>query len=298
MKDMKEEDMIRIKTSLFTLAIFTLILAGCTNLAEQQLPAIEPTNSTILPEPTNTPLPLIESAVEGDLCSVAGQQQQIDDAFAAYQARRTADVDVVTENVVTELVDWVSDVSAQIATVCSQSLVDLTDPDELADLLDKLQSGGYVVYVRHTNTDRSRGDNDVSLGMCDQQRVLSEQGRNEALLIRNAYEQLDLPVSLLISTQYCRTLETAVLAFGVPRIILRTDLHATLTDWLATEPESGTNTFIVAHIGTIRDRVGLDDTFEEGDSLIYRPTDGGGFEYVGRIGLYDWSVLAALNKNR
>ena len=115
-------------------------------------------------------------------------------------------------------------------------------------------------------------------------------------MIRNAYQQLDLPIDRIVSTQYCRTLETAILAFGVPEVVLRTTLHATLTDRLATEPEASMNTIIVAHIGTIRDRVGLDDTFEEGDSLIYRPTGNGYFEFVGRIGLYDWTVMASLNE--
>ena len=108
---------------------------------------------------------------------------------------------------------------------------------------------------------------------------------------------LDLPISRLISTQYCRTLETAVLAFGVPELILRTDLSNSLTDYLAAEPEAGTNVMIVAHIGTIRNAIGLDDTFEEGDSLVYRPDGNGGFDYIGRIGLYDWPILAQLNAN-
>ncbi len=266
--------------------------------AEVSLPAetavlSNPEPTAIAPEPTNTPLPPVAPVAEGDPCSIAGQQQQIDAAFATYQAARAVDRDAVSE-----LGDWVDAIAAEIAVDCSPFPIETTDRAELADLLDKLMAGGYVVYVRHTNTDRSRGDEDVSFGMCDKQRVLSDQGRDEALFIRNAYQQLDLPVSLLISTQYCRTLETAVLAFGVPRVILRTDLYATLTNWLATEPEAGTNIFIVAHIGTIRDLVGLDDTFEEGDSLIYQPTGDGGFEFVGRIGLYDWPVLAELNEDR
>ena len=154
-----------------------------------------------------------------------------------------------------------------------------------------------MIYVRHTHTDRSRGDDDVSFGMCDQQRVLSERGRDEARMIRQAYDQLNLPIGKLISTQYCRTLETAVLAFDVPLVTSRTDLSETLTDRLATEPDPGTNTMIVAHIGTIRNAIGLDDTFEEGDSLVYRPTGNGNFEYVGRIGLYDWPVMAQLSQN-
>jgi len=296
----------RIKTSLLFIFIIGIGIVGCLavpeDVAEQGeiIPAIAPSElegtvgeTAVSPEPTNTPLPVVEAVADGDPCSSVGQQQKIDAAFGNYQAARTADGDAVGE-----LGDWIDELAVEIVVECNPFPVDTTDRAELADLLDELMAGGYVVYVRHTNTDRSRGDEDVSLGMCDRQRVLSKQGRDEALFIRNAYQRLDLPVSLLISTQYCRTLETAVLAFGVPRVILRTDLHATLPDWLATEPETGTNIFIVAHIGTIRDRVGLDDTFEEGDSLIYRPTGDGEFEFVGRIGLYDWPLLAEIKEGR
>ncbi|MEM7115843.1 MAG: hypothetical protein AAF614_25605, partial [Chloroflexota bacterium] len=207
------------------------------------------------------------------------------------QAVRTADSDALLS-----LTDWLNDTTATIATQCHTTAFELSTPDELADLYAKLQEGGYVVYVRHTHTDRSRGDTDTSLGRCETQRILSDRGRDEAFLIRNAYQQLGLPVSQIISTQYCRTLETAVLAFGVPQVILRSDLHAILPQLLATQPANGTNVLIVAHIGTIRDRVGLDDTFEEGDSLVYRPTGDGNFEFVGRIGLYDWPVLATLSE--
>ncbi len=176
----------------------------------------------------------------------------------------------------------------------AEVVVQTTDLAVLTDTLNQLNEGGYVLYVRHTHTDRSRNDTDVRFGQCDQQRVLSEQGQEEALMIRTAYKQLALPVDLLISTQYCRTLETAVLAFGVPHVISRGDLSASLTQLLATQPPAGTNTIIVAHIGTLQNAIGLDDVFEEGDTLIYRPNGDGTFEFAGRIGLNDWPVLAGL----
>ena len=172
-------------------------------------------------------------------------------------------------------------------------VVETSDHAELSALLDQLYEGGYILYVRHTHTDRSRGDTDVSLGQCDQQRILSERGQEEALMIRRAYKQLDLPVSSVLSTQYCRALETAVLAFEVPQFTSRQELTETLVQRLATPPPAGTNHIIVAHIGTIRGTVGLDDTFEEGDTLVYRPL-GDGHEYVGRIGLNDWPILVEL----
>lgn len=176
----------------------------------------------------------------------------------------------------------------------AEETIQLSDRAVLADLLNNLQGGGYVLYVRHTHTDRSRGDEDVSLGQCDQQRILSERGRDEALMMREAYQQLNLPVDMVLSTQYCRTLETAVLAFGVPQFTSRAELTDSLTARLATVPPAGTNTIIVAHIGTIRNAIGLDDTFEEGDTLIYRPTGDGTFVFAGRIGLNDWPVLAEI----
>lgn len=275
-----------------TVLIGALIgLMACTTPPDPVVQINEAIVETVLPEPTNTLLPPTKAVEEGDTCSPSGQQQFIDRAFGDYQNSRALEADAVAV-----LTDWLSDVTADLAVACNPSITETTDPALLADLLEKLNGGGYVIYVRHTHTDRSRGDTDVSLGNCDQQRILSDRGRDEALFIRNVYQQLDLPVDRLISTQYCRTLETAILAFGVPEVVLRSDLSDTLTDYLATEPEGGTNTIIVAHIGTIRNAIGLDDTFEEGDSLVYRPDGSGGFDYVGRIGLYDWPILAEISR--
>ncbi|MFK7802586.1 MAG: hypothetical protein AB8G95_13210 [Anaerolineae bacterium] len=286
------------RLSLFSFIIILVGLAACSAPPDlTPTPTSPPATAsdsieTVALEPTNTPLPPATEIPVGEECSTSWQQQFIDEAFVAYQANRADGAESVAE-----LTDWLSDVSADLAVACNPSVTETTDPEQLADLLIKLQDGGYVIYVRHTHTDRSRGDDDVSFGQCDQQRILSDRGRNEALFIRNAYKQLNLPVSRLISTQYCRTLETAVLAFGVPELVLRSDLSDSLPDYLAAEPEAGTNVMIVAHIGTIRNAIGLDDTFEEGDSLVYRPVGDGGFDYVGRIGLYDWPILAELNAN-
>ena len=126
------------------------------------------------------------------------------------------------------------------------------------------------------------------------QRNLSDLGRDQARAIHAEYVVVDIPVSRLISTEYCRTHETAVLAFGQPEIITRVDLTAQLVELLGMQPESGTNWIIVAHIGTLEGAVGLPTTFEEGDSLIYRPTGDGEFEFHARIGLNDWSLLAEI----
>ncbi len=275
----------KIKLLLGVIAI--ALLSACTTPPDPIPDTLENASAEaeIEPEPTNTLSPPTEVPVAGDVCGVAGQQQKIQEAFADFQAQDDALLD---------LNSWVNGITAQISAECNGDLFELSDPAELADLLAKLYDGGYVIYVRHTHTDRSRGDTDVSLGSCETQRILSERGRDEALMIRNAYDQLDLPIGQIISTQYCRTLETAILAFDVPFVVSRTDLTESLPEVLATAPEPGTNTIIVAHIGTLRQTRDLDDTFDEGDSLVYRPTGNGEYEFVGRIGLYDWPVMASL----
>ena len=104
------------------------------------------------------------------------------------------------------------------------------------ELLENLWNGGYILYVRHTHTDRSRGDTDLT--SCDGQRILSEQGREEALMIRPYFAQLQIPVDRLYSTEYCRVRETAVLAFGVPDIIIREELFDMMPEHHFTTPPS------------------------------------------------------------
>ena len=172
---------------------------------------------------------------------------------------------------------------------CTRPLIPTLSQDAARALVADLRAGGYVIYVRHTETDRSQSDTDLT--RCDGQRNLTQQGREDALMIRDAYQNMAIPVSRIITTEYCRVRETAALAFGVADIIPRAALTATLPDLLGTAPPDGTNTIIVAHIGTLNSTVGLADLFDEGDAFVYRPSGDGEFEYVARIGLEDWRVL-------
>ena len=178
------------------------------------------------------------------------------------------------------------------STVVSQSEAFTEGAAATLDMLK--EGGGYNVYIRHTHTDRSQSDS--ALSSCDTQRNLSEQGQNEAREIGEVYKQLEPPVSRLISTEYCRTKETAELAFGEPEIILRSNLRASLETLLSAPPVTGTNVFIVAHIGMLERATGLDVgtdvLFNEGDSLIFRPSPKG----TSYITLMDWPKLLEVQK--
>jgi len=82
------------------------------------------------------------------------------------------------------------------------------------ELIKALQSGGHIIYMRHSSTDHTQKDLDrQKLDDCSQQRNLSEAGRNQAKKIGRAIRKLEIPVEEVISSPYCRCKDTARLVF-------------------------------------------------------------------------------------
>ena len=84
-------------------------------------------------------------------------------------------------------------------------------------LLKKLQSGGMVIYLRHTTTEvdyADQADPDMSLDDCSTQRMLNDQGKAEAAAIGAGFEANDIIIGKVITSQYCRAKDTATIAFG------------------------------------------------------------------------------------
>jgi phosphohistidine phosphatase SixA len=78
-----------------------------------------------------------------------------------------------------------------------------------------LKSGRYVVLIRHAVTEPGVGDPPgFTHGQCSTQRNLSEQGRIDARRIGAAFQARDIPVAGVLSSRWCRCLDTAKLAFG------------------------------------------------------------------------------------
>ena len=69
---------------------------------------------------------------------------------------------------------------------------------------------GYVVLLRHAVTTPGTGDpNNFVLGDCSTQRNLSDEGRMQSALIGEAFRRRNIPITQLLSSQYCRCLDTA-----------------------------------------------------------------------------------------
>ncbi|MBS7792235.1 histidine phosphatase family protein [Roseococcus sp. SDR] len=82
-------------------------------------------------------------------------------------------------------------------------------------LLAALREGGLVIFLRHAETGSSAPDQmNAVLGDCATQRNLDATGRAQAVAIGAAFRELGIPVSRVLASPYCRTLETAALAFG------------------------------------------------------------------------------------
>jgi broad specificity phosphatase PhoE len=174
-------------------------------------------------------------------------------------------------------------------------------------LLEALRGGGYVILFRHAATDQGQSDTDrQNLGQCATQRNLSEQGREQSVAIGRAFRRLGLPVGRVLASPYCRTLDTARLAFGdaEPSADLVSQLsdagpggRQRLTDalraLLAEPPKPGLNTVLVTHVLNIDDAVRFE--IEEGEAIVVRPDGTGSFAVVARVLAETWDDLDAPN---
>jgi phosphohistidine phosphatase SixA len=178
-------------------------------------------------------------------------------------------------------------------------------PSQGERLVSALRRGGHVIYFRHTATDWAQDDEDpVDLSDCDTQRNLAPAGRRQARAIGAAIERLDIPIGPVLSSPFCRALDTARLAFGRarPEAGLENLENAEsdaegerrtgrLRHLLAAAPRGRTNRVLTGHgynIQAVREGTGT----EEGDAEIFRPRRGNGFALVATVTPAEWQELA------
>lgn len=173
-----------------------------------------------------------------------------------------------------------------------------------AALLDGLRGGGFVIYMRHTSTVLSSGDEqNEDLGRCDTQRNLSDKGRSDARLLRISFRTLGIPIGPVLASPYCRTRETAALAFGDytedPDLgfVMGTNADETrrraqsLRQMLGSVPERGRNSVIVSHSANLYEAAGI-FAKPEGAVYIFKPLGGGRFEALARVLPEEWIEAA------
>ena len=99
-----------------------------------------------------------------------------------------------------------------LALVFALLVVDAGAEDEPWALL---RQGGHVVLLRHAQTTPGIGDPEgMRLDDCGTQRNLSAEGRDQARRIGEEFRLFRVPVEMVLSSEWCRCVETAGLAFG------------------------------------------------------------------------------------
>jgi phosphohistidine phosphatase SixA len=192
---------------------------------------------------------------------------------------------------------------AAVEAIAGQSLKPRLEGQQL---VEALKGGGHTILMRHASTEPVAPDPALfNLRDCSTQRTLSEKGREQATLIGKSLAKLGIPVGQVLSSPYCRCLETGKLAFGrvtesdllsvgdflsVPE---KSERGNEVRKLLATPPPSGGNTVLITHTGTLLYSFGLDSR-PEGIAHVFKRGPAGNADYVGRLVPEDWPRLAGL----
>jgi len=160
-------------------------------------------------------------------------------------------------------------------------------------LWNALRDGGHVLYVRHSQTTPGVGDPPgFRLEDCATQRNLSDEGRAQARRMGEALRKRGVPIGEVLSSPWCRCVETAQLAFGSAKVWKPlANLHArhenaekqvrVLRPRIAAH-KGERNLVLVAH-GSVASAL-MGEYLAMGEILVLKPASPG-FKVVGRLSL-------------
>lgn len=162
----------------------------------------------------------------------------------------------------------------------------------------QLKRGGYVILMRHgpvdsiTHSTHPRADFENCVG----QNNLSPEGQQEVARMGRAFKKKRVPVGEVLASPFCRTQDTARIAFGRARVWDALDLQTDLAEDEATQRSAQ----VAARIGQFKGRKNLVlvthqpnidsltlELVERGTILVLKPAGGSNFNVVGRIALED-----------
>ncbi len=155
-----------------------------------------------------------------------------------------------------------------------------------------LRDGGTIALFRHARAPGTGDPPQFRLEDCATQRNLSAEGRRQAQGIGEQFKARQVLVEQVLSSRWCRALDTARLAFG--NVI---EPFPPLDSFFAGRNREDAQTEAVRQrIGTWRSQgvlvlvthqvniTALTGVFPaEGEGLVLRPKAGSGFDIVGRI---------------
>ena len=159
--------------------------------------------------------------------------------------------------------------------------------------LEGLKQGGHVLLMRHAKTDPGDGDPEgFKLGDCATQRNLNAEGKADAEQFGKKLAALGIKIDQVLSSEWCRAMDTAKLAFGKAeawpvlnslrstsdeKIDLTGQLRRRIRDF-----KGPGNLAIVSHGYNIQYLTG--ENIQQGDILVMHPS-GGGFRLMGLLNM-------------
>jgi len=95
--------------------------------------------------------------------------------------------------------------------------ISLTTPikaDLNKKLINQLEDGGKLIFIRHAYAPGSGDPNNFNLNDCSTQRNLNEDGIKQAKNIGNFFKKNKIKIYKVFSSEWCRCKETAKIAFN------------------------------------------------------------------------------------
>ena len=95
-------------------------------------------------------------------------------------------------------------------------LISLTTPikaDLNKNLLNQLEEGEKLIFIRHAYAPGSGDPSNFNLNDCSTQRNLSKEGREQSKYIGEFFRENNIKIDKVLSSEWCRCKETAKIAF-------------------------------------------------------------------------------------
>lgn len=181
--------------------------------------------------------------------------------------------------------------SILFAILSFQPSVSFSDTD--GKIWEKLKNGGLVVLLRHTSV-KEESNGLLRDPSCLKERNLSEKGKKEAVRIGEMFTAKGVKVEQVLTSPYCRTTDTAKIAFGkgqpaeflyVLEALPQEQAEANteqLSQRIGSYSGKG-NLVLVTHAPNIN-AVSF-ETVEKGAFLVLQPMGDSEFEEIGKINL-------------
>ena len=157
-----------------------------------------------------------------------------------------------------------------------------------------LKKGGNVILLRHTHVDIREGIGHLAPGNCAEEVNLSSRGVEQAKRIGEAFRAHGITVGEVLTSPYCRCIDTGKIAFGRATSVQYLRPPGTVSEDQAKlnqervvqeilKHRAPSNLVMITHDLNISDLV-LEDTVSMGEFFVVQP-NGTDFDVIGKIGL-------------